>query len=179
MISHGYLLDTNIVSYLALARSQRPSDVSKAVLARARAIQDQAQLFICAITSGEVEYGLRIAPNANTVTQMEMRRLMQSFPIVLGLDRHVASECYSEIRSRLFQKYAPRDRKGRAQKNFIEEWLDPTTGKSLGVQENDVWLTAVALCHNLILVTNDAMDHIVTVCDGALQIENWTVIPEK
>ena len=56
---------------------------------------------------------------------------------------------------------------------YIEEWLDPATGKTLGVNENDVWIVAVALTYNLTLVTSGKMDHIKAVATHELSVLNW------
>lgn len=56
---------------------------------------------------------------------------------------------------------------------YIEEWLDPATGKTLGVNENDVWIVAVALTYNLTLVTSGKMDHIKAVAPPELSVLNW------
>jgi predicted nucleic acid-binding protein len=93
---------------------------------------------------------------------------------VLKLDKHVAAEHYAKLRAKIFLRYAPKDRKGRATTRYIEEWLDPTTGKAMGINENDVWIVAVALTHNLKLVTNDKkMGRILAVAPAGFSILNW------
>lgn len=175
MFEVGYLLDTNIVVKLAAARSGSTDPQDVCVLEKAESVQDKAQLFICAAVVGEIEYGLQAAPSKDPTKQAQMRAICRAFPVVFAHDENVARGCYATLRAKLFQTFAPKDKKNRAKSRHVEEWIDPTTGKALGVTENDVWIAAVALCHNLVLVTNDRMANIVKVAGGALQIEDWTI----
>ena len=59
-----------------------------------------------------------------------------------------------------------------------EQLLDPITAKELEIQENDLWIAAQAIAHEMVLVTNDRMTRIRDVAKGAkqeLRIQNWTV----
>jgi len=50
---------------------------------------------------------------------------------------------YGELRSLLFDKYAPNDKR---KKNLRPEQLvDPITSLELGIQENDLWIAAQAI----------------------------------
>ena len=155
MTTKGYLLDTSVVSRLALAKSANASPDITNVLSRVKEVREGV-LLICSITVGEIEYGLNAAPSPSTEAQAEMRRIVQSFPIVIDIDKHVGA-CYGDLRGKLFHKFAPRNKKGRARTKYVEEWLDPTTGKVLGVTENDVWIAALALEHEQSVVSRD--DH--------------------
>jgi len=95
--------------------------------------------------------------------------------MILQIEKGDARFQYAKLRAKLFQLYAPRDAKGRAVTNYVSEWVDPTNDKKLGVQENDVWVAALALAHNLTLVTADKMDHIKAAAGPDLNHENWEV----
>ena len=59
-----------------------------------------------------------------------------------------------------------------------EQLIDPITSRELGIQENDLWLCAQAVAHDMVLVTNDTMRRIREVSQGmqpALLIQNWAV----
>ncbi len=78
------------------------------------------------------------------------------------------------LRAKLYNKYAPKSKKGQSsRKKRIEEWKDPTTSKELQIQENDLWITAIALAYNLILVTDDAMTPILKIAGSDIEFENW------
>jgi tRNA(fMet)-specific endonuclease VapC len=77
---------------------------------------------------------------------------------------------YGSLRARIFEKYAPNERRCRGLRP--EQLIDLVTSRELGIQENDLWIAAQALEYNLVLVTNDKMDRIRDVCED-LQVENW------
>lgn len=173
-MTKGYLLDTNIVSHLICGLNQDSSVESINVLKHYQAHEKNAAMFICAATTGEIEYGLKVAPSPSVTTQQEVRDVLNAFPAILALDKHVATDQYATLRAEIFKKYATKDQKNRAKTRYIEEWCDPATGKSLGINENDVWIVAVALTHNLTLVTADKMTHIKAVAPAGFSVLNWT-----
>lgn len=174
-----YLLDSTMLGYVAAAKcggGLDPNMVQK-VADRLHEIRNVAvrRVFISAITVGESEYGLRTAPKAAPAQQGEVRAVVNAFlpGLILNVDTDVAREHYAELRSRLFLKFAPKTERGVAKSNFIGEWIDPITQKQLGVQENDVWIAAVAMTYNLTLVSSDKMERIREVAGSSLSYENW------
>jgi len=129
--------------------------------------------FLSPISVGEVEYGIRVGPYDKKEHYESVRKTMLAFQC-LDIDRNIAIENYSILRAKLFEKYAPQDKKGKSiHKKRISEWFDPTKDKDLQVNENDVWIAAVAMAYNLILVTNDKMTAIKNVVGTDLQFEDW------
>lgn len=55
--------------------------------------------------------------------------------------------------------------------------FDPVTAKELGIDENDLWIAAQSIEHNLILVSNDKMARIREVAGPVLDVEDWTKPP--
>jgi len=175
MIKNAYLLDTNAYSALIRGRAGDTDPRCQAVFAKAQAVQQNAQLAICAITVGEIEYGLQCAHSPNAELQKEVRAHLAGFPLCFVIDRNTAADYYAGIRAELFKKYSPKSARGeRIKKKWPEELVDPTTAKALGIQENDLWTVAVALLYNLILVTADNMDRILSIVGSTLEIEDWT-----
>jgi predicted nucleic acid-binding protein len=80
---------------------------------------------------------------------------MKKYP-VFDIEKHTA-DYYSEIKARLFAKHGLRDDKGKVKTKWPEDLLDKTTGKKLGIQENDLWMVAIAAEHNMPFVTADKM----------------------
>jgi predicted nucleic acid-binding protein len=122
------------------------------------------------MTLGEIEYGLRVAPEDSTAWQEAYRDLVDRYlPMVLDIGKTTCMY-YGLLRARLFARYAP----GRRRRKGLrpEQLIDPVTSRELGIQENDLWLVAQALEFNLVLATNDALEHIRDICEE-LQIENW------
>lgn len=57
-----------------------------------------------------------------------------------------------------------------------EQLVDPTTAKELDIQENDLWLAAQALEHNLVLVSHDKMTRLRKVAEE-LRVQDWAKEP--
>ena len=103
------------------------------------------------------------------------RFIRKELPVRLEVNLDAVA-VYGELRSRLFNKYAPREKRKRGMRP--EQLVDPITSKELGIQENDLWLCAQAAAHDMVLVTNDAMCRIREVSQDmqpALLIQNWTI----
>ena len=113
----------------------------------------------------EVEHGLKTAPKMDRTRQNDVRNEMAKFPLVLDMDKHTVAP-YSDLRTELFKKYSPKDRKGRLTAKRPENLFDRTSAKELGVQENDIWLASQAIQYNLILVTQDRMSRLVEVSNS-------------
>jgi len=163
----GYLLDTNIAS--AAWDFGSPSHIN--VSQRLKELGD-AIVYVSAVTIAEVEFGLLTAPCIDLQRQSNVRSAMSNYEI-LYVDQHTAEE-YAEIRAELFLAHSPKDRRGRLTKRFIEDLVDRTTGKELGIQENDLWIVSVAKQYNLIFVTNDRrMQKIIDAAEYSDRTVNW------
>lgn len=168
-----YLLDTNILGPLAELRAGGNSTECKALETHWNALPEETRIFLCPINVGEVEYGLRVAPYDKPEEHKLAREVLSAF-LLLDIDTNLARDYYADLRARLFDYCAPKSKRNR--KNYdkrVEEWKDPTTSKELKIQENDLWLAAVAMAHNLILVTRDKMAAIKKVAGADIAFENW------
>ncbi|MDQ1273816.1 MAG: tRNA(fMet)-specific endonuclease VapC, partial [Planctomycetota bacterium] len=121
----------------------------------------------------EVEYGLRVDPYNRPEQHEQARQILSSNFTPLEINEIIAREYYADLRAKLFNKYAPRDRKGKSCNKRIREWRDPTTDKELQMDENDLWIAAVAMAHNLVLVTHDKMIAIKSITGSDLRFEDW------
>jgi len=146
--TEGYLLDTNVASWAWDANKPQHKSVREWLTS----IPPEF-VFISPPTLAEVEYGLRTAPNMDTDRIATVRRAMQNFR-VRPISHHTA-QAYSIIRAALFEQFSPLDRRGRRKSKYIEDLIESTSGKELGIQENDLWIVAVAVEFDLCLVTGD------------------------
>jgi predicted nucleic acid-binding protein len=168
-----YLLDTNILGPLAELKAGGESPECKALGTHWNMLPEGAKVFLCPINVGEIEYGLRIAPYDKPEEHKSIRAIVAEFP-VLNIDADLARDYYADLRARVFNECAPKDKRNR--RNYtkrVEEWKDPTTSKELKIHENDLWLAAVAMGHNLILVTRDKMEVIKRVAGPDIVFEDW------
>lgn len=151
MPQEGYLLDTSVAS---VAWDGLHKD--HAFIRTRLAPIPEDLLYVCPITLAEVEYGLQISPHLDAARQKAIRAEMAGYK-VMPIDRHTP-EPYARIRAALFQAFAPRtqrDQRGRRRSKYIEDLIDRTTEKTLGIQENDLWIVAVAVQYDLRFATCD------------------------
>lgn len=167
---NGYLLDTNAASVLWDGRHRDHGKIN-AFLENI----SQSPIWISVVVLAEVEHGLKTAPKMDRTRQNDVRNEMAKFPLVLDMDKHTVAP-YSDLRTELFKKYSPKDRKGRLTAKRPENLFDRTSAKELGVQENDIWLASQAIQYNLILVTQDRMFRLVEISNSLsepLRIAKW------
>jgi tRNA(fMet)-specific endonuclease VapC len=172
-----YLLDTNIVSYwYETTRPEHAKIINRVGVVK---LPDPVtkyvpRLYVSIITLGEIAYGHRVAPSPNAAKQAEFTRFVrEQFPQVLEMVDDVA-EHYGELRAWLFENCGPNVKKSKAKR--AEELVNPTTGKELGIDENDIWIAAQAKTHNFVLVTHDSrgnFDKVLKQFAPALAVEDW------
>jgi tRNA(fMet)-specific endonuclease VapC len=169
MAMDGYLLDTSIASWLW--DSGNPNHT----VTRERFTQlGSAPVFVCGITIGEIEYGLGVSLAIDTERHAAVRSAMSGYR-VLPIDHHTG-HTYGEIRAALFQQHAPRGNRGRLTKKVPEDLVESTTGKVLGIQENDLWIVSVAVQYDVKFITGDqagGMRRVLTTANYLHRAEFW------
>lgn len=173
-----FLLDTQIVRYWYDDKCAQHAAVLRNIellRKQAKSLDYAPRLLVSVVTLGEIEFGYRVQPGDFTKNQEAcMRFVHQELPASLELTDD-ATTAYGEIRARLFNKYAPREKRKRGMRP--EQLMDMSTSLELGIQENDLWLCAQAIGHGMVLVTNDKMNRIHEATKGmkpALLVQNWT-----
>lgn len=166
----GYLLDTSVASASWDKRAPRHDSIRERLEGLGGAL-----VYVSVVSIAEVEYGLQVAPAINAGRQALVRNAMGTYT-ALRIDRHTA-ETYADIRADLFKLHAPKDRRGRIAQTYVEDLVERTSGKELGIQENDLWIVSVAKQYNLIFVTADqggGMRSIVDVAKYNSRTEYWS-----
>ena len=149
-----YLLDTNVASWLLDAQHKRHSDV----LSFVGNAGGDSHIYISRVTIAEIQYGYKVYSNVDQVRKEAIEQRLKLFQ-PREIDRHTTGP-YSDIRAALFQEHASKDKRGKILQKRPEDLIDKATGKELGIQENDLWIAAIAVQNNLILVTQDKMKNI-------------------
>jgi len=160
----GYLLDTNTFDYL----TDRADARHPCVRERFEALPNGTPVFVSAVTAGEVTYGISTFPAMDEAKKRGLLRALAEFRV---LDVTTATkDSYAMVRAALFARTIKEGRK----RLRPEQLRDPVTSLQMGVQENDVWLVAQALAHNLVFVTNDMKMRPLWVAAGeGLRVANW------
>ena len=173
-----FLLDTQTIRYWYDDKCTQYEAVIgniKLLTEQARLLEHKPRLLVSVVTLGEIEFGHRVQVGDFAKKQEAyIRFVRQELPARLELTEDAVT-AYGEIRSRLFNKYAPGAK--RKSKMRPEQLTDPITSLALTIQENDLWLCAQAVSHGMVLVTTDGMHAIREVSNGMeprLLIQNWT-----
>ena len=145
-----YLLDTNHCSRVILGGSD--------VISRAAHVGEQ-NLLTCAIVQGELVYMMEKSQRREANLAV-LADFVQDIPIY-DIDEQTA-KIYGQLKTKLFNYFAPKADSKRRQ----------ATIASLGFGDNDLWIAAVALQHNLILVSSDRDFHRMQEAQP-LGIESW------
>ncbi len=164
-----YLMDTNIASIAWDENHQ-----AHAIIRRRLESLAPNDIVISCITNAEIEFGLQSVQYLDAGKQRIVRSNMNTY-YPFQVDRHTAEQ-YGQIRAILFKKhwqpYNPKNTK------YIEDLVDEVTGKSLGIQENDLWIVSVAVQYNSIFVTGDkagGMKRVVEAASYQDRTEFWPV----
>ncbi len=179
-----YLLDTNILSYWYDSKPNEhgqlklPHQNVVANVARVRVPDAQTgyvpRFFMSVVTLGEMEYGHRAAPTPDAKKQTEYTKFVrEQCPVALELTWHVAEQ-YGQMRAWLFNKCGPNANKSKAKR--AEQLVFPSPGQELGIDENDLWIAAQAMTHDLVLVTHDRRGNfgkVLTNFSSSLRVEDW------
>jgi tRNA(fMet)-specific endonuclease VapC len=150
-----YLLDTNHCSFAILG--------NPTVLSRLAAIENSL-VSTCVIVQGElVDMAERSQRQEDNLT------LIYSF--LMGIYIHNIDEftatIYGQLKAALFKQFAPKEKKKRRKTKITD----------LGFGENDLWIAAIAIQHNLIIVSADSdFQRIRQV--RTLTVESWIQNPK-
>lgn len=154
-----FLLDTSTIS--TLVNTAAPGHAEAVTFWKKHAGQEQ-RMFICVISLAEMQFGMgliegRIPRPSSSDLEIVQQRIQAASRISepLEVTRHVARE-QGFLRAKYAWKVSPRKAatgklKGAAPERWSRDW--PAT--TLQITENDIWIAAVALTHDLTLVTCD------------------------
>ncbi len=172
-----FLIDTNIWEYWYNEKREpehtRVCTRVSELIAESQRAEIPFRMWISSVTWGEIEYGYRAMTKKERSFETEFKRFIHDVaPVELRIDKHI-TEHYGIVRARLFEEYAPRDKKRKGLRP--EQLINPVTSLELGIQENDLWIVSQAISRDLTLVTNDkkSLRPLIDVTGNELHVENW------
>jgi predicted nucleic acid-binding protein len=147
-MADAYLLDTSVATIAWDGLHKEHAQI------RGRLVElgDDA-IFVCAISIGEKEYGLRVYQHIDAARSQAVRDAWRQYQ-VLQIDHHTAIT-YGQLRGALFRLYATKKSRDRVKEKQPEDLRDKTTGRELGIQENDLWIVSIAAQYDLRFITRD------------------------
>lgn len=154
-----FLLDTSALSALV---NQGHSLHANAIAFRDQHAGQEQRLFICVISLAEMQFGLsmyeKLTPKPSQTDLDAVRARIQTAGALsepLEVTRHAAIE-HGRLRSKWAWKLSPRKAaQGKLKGTQPERWSDDWPANALQLTENDIWIAAMALTHDLTLVTCD------------------------
>ena len=156
----GYLFDTNIWSHWF---EQRPY-----IIEEINRLDPQSTIYLSSVVWGEAIFGAKANKKFSFDKYAEF--IFSKKPIIMPIDESVAAE-FGELKAKLFEKKSPTNVRTNAGR--IEMLKKPLPAKSMGVDENDLWIVSQALAYNLVLVTNDRMNNLLEVVPNRLEYKIW------
>ncbi len=154
-----FLLDTSVLS--VLPNPQHPQH-AKAVAFQAQHAGNEQTLFICVVSLAEMQFGLSLyegrTPKPHRGDLDVVRSRIQAAGRLsepLEVTRHVAVE-HGRLRAKWAWTVAPhKAHQGKVKSMPPERWSDDWPASALQITENDIWIAAVALTHDMTLVSCD------------------------
>lgn len=158
-----YLLDTNALSALVNTGHKNHTRV---IDFRNQHVGEEQRLFICVISLAEMQFGLSLyearTPKPSSADLDEVRRRIRAASSIsepLDVTRHVALE-QEKLRAKWGLLVAPKKAaQGKLKSVPPECWSNDWPATTLQITENDIWIAAMALTHDLTLVTCDKDFH--------------------
>lgn len=158
-----YLLDTSVASVAVNPLASRHDAVQKFV-SDSPLFADQ--FFLSVVTIAEIQAGLNLLgyrvppPSAQRIQEVRQRveLIAQLGAAILPVTVHIARE-HARLKMAYAAKFAPSlMQKAGLKSKPVELWHEGLTAASLQVTENDLWIAATAITHDLTLLTVDR-DH--------------------
>jgi tRNA(fMet)-specific endonuclease VapC len=130
----GYLLDTNHCSQIILQNADLLNQLTQ---------HAEDELCTCAIVQGELIDMVERSQqkDSNLLLVREFLANIQVLPITPEI-----ADIYGNLKASIFDHFAPKDREQRRKFKL----------RDLGFGDNDLWIAASALNHNLTLVSRDS-----------------------
>jgi len=148
-VTDGYLLDTNIISILC-----RPNDPRYTAI-RGNFERLSGPVFLPVIGLAEIEFGLVKSTGVSETQAKALQAFLRQYPNHLGIDDNTI-EPYAHLRAQIWREHGTPKDSGKGHKEKLPENLfDRITGESLGIDERDLLIAAVAAQYGLVLATHD------------------------
>lgn len=154
-----YILDTTVASAAVNTGSAKHAAV-RAFIMDSPLFADQ--LFLSTVTLAEMRFGVlkfrqkHPPPTADLIKAVEEKvQVASRLGSLLPVTEHIAVE-HAALKLAYARKYAPNQlQKGALKGKPPELWHEGFSAAALGVTENDLWIAATAIAHDLTLVSVD------------------------
>lgn len=161
----GYLLETSALSAYLHPGHPHHQFAVKVI----DSLPPEALKMVSAVSLGELQFGINFAEFAGSTRLDEYRDRLRTVReyTCLGISQHTADE-YAALKGKLAAK-VQRNASARLPR-WIEDWVDMGSGKRLQIDENDLWICAIAKERDLTVVTGDGDMRVLASVDQDLRI---------
>lgn len=121
-------------------------------------------LWVCPIVLGEIECGLRVTAVTDPQRRTQCRRFIEEELRLVHPIEFSTRDSYAEIMECIWRQHPPANGRIKTQAHL----------STLGVDVNDIWIAAVSLERNLVLLTEDRMD-VIRACVPEIRFDNWLI----
>lgn len=152
-----FLLDTSVASDVVGPQGSMPA-ATKTFMEKYG--QDASHLHICSITIGEMGFGRELLAKrvpaepaklaTLDVTLQALGQFAQPFPV----SNHVARQ-YAVLRANYAKGVLPHGLDKKLKGKPVETWHQNLPASTLRITENDLWIAAVAVTHDMTVVSRD------------------------
>lgn len=146
-----YLLDTNHCSNAILG--------NKTILKRLELIEDTS-IYTCVVVAGELVDMAKRSQQSKANSNL-VQNFLQGI-CILKIDT-ITANLYGQTKASLFKQFAPKDKSKRRKTKIT----------NLGFGENDLWISAIALQHQLTIVSSDSDFVRIKQVIKNIKIESW------
>jgi predicted nucleic acid-binding protein len=161
----GYILDTNIISIVCRSSDQHYAAV------RANLRATAGPVFLPIIALAEIEFGLAKSTGYSEAQARALQEFLRRYSQHLGIDDNTV-EPYAHLRAQLWRDHGTVKETGKGHKERLpEELFDRVSGQSLGIDERDLLIAAVAAQYSLVLATNDSGQSMQRIREAAEKLE--------
>jgi tRNA(fMet)-specific endonuclease VapC len=161
----GYLLDTSALTPLI-----DEGHIQHVAATTTITSIGTAPIYVSALSFAEMLYGLRLYEKSTGIMLPNAGKMIaaaKSYP-QLDVTHHTASE-YAELKAALAVHYLPKVTRV-FRKKYVEDWIDKFTGKTLGVDDNDLWICAQAREVNFVVVRGDKKMDVIQKADPSVKL---------
>ena len=145
-----YLLDTNHCSAIILGEPN--------VIKRVQEVGED-NIFTCVIVQGELTFMMEKSQRRED-NLAQLAQFLEDIRIYRITEE--TANIYGQIKAALINKFAPKEKSKRRKAKVTD----------LGFDENDIWITAIALQNNLTIVSRDS-DFLRIQQVKSLSLESW------
>ena len=152
-----YLLDTSVASDVVGPPGSMPAG-TKVFMEKHGG--DLGKLYICSITIGEMNFGRELLARRAPVDATKVAALdttlqaLSRFAEPFVVSNHVAKQ-YALVRANYARGLMPHGIDRKLKGKPVETWHQQLPSSVLQLTENDLWIAAVAVTHDMTLVSRD------------------------